>query len=80
MAEIHEGLEVREFKASRNVVSYKYCKDSGLLASDNCTNIEIGWYKEANTPAYCNAHTPTVPEVSFGDFPFFDPNNFFFNY
>ena len=43
------------FKLSNNVYKFDYCSDSGLLKSDNCKNIKIGYYKESSVPVTCNS-------------------------
>lgn len=48
-------LENSHFKLSDNVKVLEYCSDSGLLKSDNCKNIKIGYYKEGNIPSTCNS-------------------------
>ena len=33
-----------------------YCAKSGLLAGDNCPDIEVGYYSADNMPAVCGIH------------------------
>lgn len=49
------NLENSHFKLSNNVKELEYCGDSGLLKSDNCKNIKVGYYKEGNIPSTCNS-------------------------
>lgn len=49
-------LENNAFKLSNNVKKLDYCSDSGLLKSDSCKNIKIGYYKESNIPDICDIH------------------------
>lgn len=39
-----------------NVVSYKVCPESGLLARENCKNAYIEYYLLGTIPSYCNVH------------------------
>lgn len=48
-------LENSHFKLSDNAKILEYCSDSGLLKSENCKNIKIGYYKEGNIPTTCNS-------------------------
>jgi len=52
-----------EFKRSDNVVKCLYCRDSGMLASTECTcdargnRIEVGYFKKGTEPkSHCDAH------------------------
>lgn len=36
------------------LISARYCKDTGLLASGSCSNTEIGYYSKDNIPEYCS--------------------------
>lgn len=49
-------LKNNDFKLSNNVKKLDYCSESGLLKSDSCKNIKIGYYKESNIPDICNIH------------------------
>lgn len=42
-----------KFPVSANVISAQYCKKSGDLATEYCTETSTGWYKKDNTPGYC---------------------------
>ena len=60
MKGLHDGLEVKEFTPSENVVQAKYCTITGLLASDGCPTA-TGYYKSGALPDYCTGHY-TAPE------------------
>lgn len=49
------NIENSYFKLSDNIKLLEYCSDSGLLKSDNCENIKIGYYKEGSIPGTCNS-------------------------
>lgn len=48
------------------LISARYCKQTGLLASSSCSNTDIGYYTKNNMPNYCSvsAHNtqPTFTE------------------
>ena len=53
MKKMHEGLEKKQFPKSDLVTRRYYCTDTGLLATDACTNKAPGYFKKAYLPA-CN--------------------------
>ncbi|MBQ6120025.1 MAG: hypothetical protein IJK98_12385, partial [Clostridia bacterium] len=53
MNEIHEDLEEKDFTYGEECVKKAYCAETGLLASSSCWNVETGYYKADNLPAYC---------------------------
>ena len=57
MADIHANLEYKDFPFSENVVKLTYCRESGGIATEYCTNTDYGYYKESNKPDYCTVHT-----------------------
>lgn len=71
MAPIHANLPIIDFTVSPNVVERTYCTESGLLASDKCTNTAVGWYKIDALPEVCTIHD----EKAVDDVERFDPNS-----
>lgn len=57
MQPLHEGLEVKDFEYSQNIVQKQYCTESGELASEDCPSVLTGWYKNSNIPEVCTLHT-----------------------
>lgn len=53
--EIHEGLDAKEFPKSKGTVKKAYCRQTGLLASENCSSTGMGCYKINNLPATCTS-------------------------
>ena len=45
-----------EYPTSDRVKEAAFCAESGLLLSDKCVKMEIGYYKEENLPQKCNNH------------------------
>ncbi|WMJ84437.1 transglycosylase domain-containing protein [Oscillospiraceae bacterium LTW-04] len=73
MAPIHANLPVIDFPVSPNVIERTYCTESGLLASEKCTNTAMGWYKIDAMPEVCDIHDEE--EVDDDDIERFDPNS-----
>ncbi|MBR4910817.1 MAG: transglycosylase domain-containing protein [Clostridia bacterium] len=67
MSAAHSGLPVKEFKESDYVERRYYCKETGLLATEACTDVRIGWYKKRDLPGVCATHEGTIldsPDVA----------------
>ena len=56
MKEIHKGLESSRFAKPENVVTATVCSDSGLLASNKCTNKYSEIFIKGKLPKTCDAH------------------------
>ncbi len=39
------------------VVERKFCRESGLIASENCPDTQLGYYTSENVPEVCTLHT-----------------------
>ncbi len=64
MKRIHKNLEPKEFVDSEFTTNRYYCKSTGLLATDKCTEIGEGWYKtNYSLPAVCTEHPGEVRPV-----------------
>ena len=67
MSEIHENLPTKGFEVSKYAVKRYYCNETGLLATDACEKVSIGWYKKNSLPSTCTKHEGTLLEVPKGD-------------
>ncbi|MBO5090315.1 MAG: transglycosylase domain-containing protein [Clostridia bacterium] len=56
MGEIHQNLPAKDYPTSKYVVKQYYCAETGLLATDACEKIDIGWYKKTALPEKCTTH------------------------
>lgn len=56
MSQVHEGVSGKSFETSNNVTAYQYCRLTGMLAGDGCTETATGWYKNSNIPQVCSYH------------------------
>lgn len=66
MAEYLSDKKNINYELPETIISARYCKDTGLLASSSCSNTDIGYYAKDNLPSYCSetAHNtePTSSE------------------
>ncbi len=63
MGEIHKNLPAKDYPTTKYVVKRYYCAETGLLATDTCTKIDIGWYKKTGLPAKCTTHEGSLLEA-----------------
>lgn len=55
MTQYLKDKEKKNFDLDSNVIPYKFCVESGLLANPGvCTETKTGWYDKNNLPATCN--------------------------
>ena len=54
MIEIQDTSETKRFNADPTVLERRYCTETGLLASNNCTYTDIGYYRISNVPTFCS--------------------------
>lgn len=63
MGEIHKNLPAKDYPTTKYVVKRYYCATTGLLATDACEKIDIGWYKKTGLPEKCTEHEGTLLET-----------------
>ena len=56
MSEIHKGLEGSRFEPTANIVTATVCGESGLLATDRCTDTYSEVFIKGYLPNTCDAH------------------------
>ncbi len=54
MAEVEDTTQVSKFTPDSTVVERRYCLETGLLASADCTKTDVGYYRKSNLPAFCS--------------------------
>ncbi len=59
MSKVLAKLPAENFEDSKYVESRYYCKSSGLLATDACTEKAVGWYKRSYRDT-CKVHEGTI--------------------
>lgn len=55
MTPTHKGLEAKKFEDSQYISSRYYCNETGLVATENCANVSVGYYKNSYIPT-CSLH------------------------
>ena len=53
MVDIEDTSQVQKFSPDATVEERKYCTETGLLASANCENTAVGYYRKSNIPDFC---------------------------
>ncbi len=56
MIDIEDKTIVSQFTPDPSTVERRYCTETGLLASADCQNTEIGYYRASNIPQYCSGN------------------------
>jgi len=59
MQKLHSKLSLCDFNTSNGVSYRQYCKESGGLATSNCTDLGWGYYKDSYLPT-CSTHGGTI--------------------
>ena len=53
MQDIQDTSEVLKFVPDPSVIEKRDCTKTGLLATNQCSSTEIGYYRESNLPDFC---------------------------
>lgn len=56
MADVIDTSQVHKFNKDTNVIERRYCVETGLIASSNCTETKIGYYRDGVMPGYCSGN------------------------
>ncbi len=59
MTPVHKGLKAITFEESKYASSRYYCNETGLLATENCSSVSIGYYKNSYLPT-CSLHDGAI--------------------
>ena len=75
MKKIHQGLEPKTFTQPSGVVSALVCRETGLCASQSCSDVYTEKFVVGTVPGVCNGHVvaPQVPVVE--ETPVTEPEN-----
>ncbi len=64
MSEVEDTSVVQKFNADSSVVEMKYCTETGLLASSQCKDTAIGYYRKSNIPTFCSGdHEKEIEKI-----------------
>jgi membrane peptidoglycan carboxypeptidase len=61
MDNIHDDLDKKSFPSSSGVVTRRYCRASGNLATPSCGSTAVGYYRSNNLPKRCQGCNITNP-------------------
>ena len=53
MVDVEDTSVVQKFTPDANVEERKYCVETGLLASKDCKDTAVGYYRKSNIPTFC---------------------------
>lgn len=56
MQDIEDASIVQKFTPDSSVEELKYCVETGLLASSECKDTSIGYYRKSNIPTFCSGN------------------------
>ena len=56
MIDIVDTSQTHKFTPDSSVLERRYCVQTGLLASTNCDETKIGYYRDGNLPGYCSGN------------------------
>ncbi len=56
MQDIVDTSQTHKFTKDTSVVERRYCVETGLIASTNCTETKIGYYRSGVMPGYCSGN------------------------
>ena len=54
MIEIEDTTQISKFTPDPSTIERSYCTETGLLASSECTETDIGYYRKSNIPNFCS--------------------------
>jgi len=64
MREVHEDIDYAGFDSPKGVVRKEYCLKTGLLATPDCAETKVGYYKVKSSIGLCDAeHVPEEEEL-----------------
>ncbi|MEG1620862.1 MAG: transglycosylase domain-containing protein [Oscillospiraceae bacterium] len=67
MGPLHKDLEVKDFNYGDNIVKATYCLKTGGLATSDCTEVDVGWFKRSNIPGSCPGHDIVDEEIAISE-------------
>lgn len=64
MEQYLSNKESKSYDLPNTLISARYCKETGKLASATCKETEIGYYTRDNIPEYCKEEDHTTEETT----------------
>lgn len=59
MIDVVDTTQTTKFTPDPSTLERRYCTETGLLASNDCTNTSIGYYRKSNLPDFCTGDHET---------------------
>lgn len=56
MVDVEDTSTVQKFTPDSSVKELRYCVETGLLASSDCKDTNIGYYRQNNIPGFCSGN------------------------
>lgn len=56
MIDVEDTSTVQKFTPDSSVEELKYCVETGLLASSECKDTAVGYYRKSNIPTFCSGN------------------------
>ena len=64
MVDVEDTSGISKFTADSTVIERRYCTETGLLASADCTKTDVGYYRKGNLPAFCSGdHEAEIQKI-----------------
>ncbi len=60
MVGVEDTKTENKFKPDPSTVERKYCRKTGLLASEDCESTGVGYYRRENIPDYCTGNCDEI--------------------
>lgn len=65
MVDIEDTSVSSSFSPDPSTIERRYCTETGLLASSDCTSTDIGYYRQSNIPARCSGnHEEEIKKIN----------------
>lgn len=75
MVEIEDTSTPLKFTPDSSVKELRYCVETGLLASSDCKDTDIGYYREGNIPDFCSGDHEAEQKKIWDDWDAIDAND-----
>ncbi len=74
MVDIEDTSTAQKFTPDSSVKELRYCVETGLLASSDCKDTNIGYYRQSNIPKFCSGDHEKEKEKILADWDAIDEN------
>ena len=74
MVDVEDTSTVQKFNPDSSVEELRYCVETGLLATSDCKDTDIGYYRKSNIPGYCSGNHEEEKQKIWDDWNAIDEN------